>query len=152
MFEKMKTIFDPAERNQLIARIQALTGLEQAVWGKMNVAQMVEHCIRWEETMAGEKKIDRVWLGYLFGKMALSSLIGDDKPLRQGTPTLKELIIKEAPENFDQQKQKWIDLLRGYEHASAATYIHPFCGKMTREQTGRMAYKHTDHHLRQFGR
>jgi len=30
--------------------------------------------------------------------------------------------------------------------------MHPFFGKMTKEQVGYLAYKHTDHHLWQFNR
>jgi len=30
-------------------------------------------------------------------------------------------------------------------------FIHPFFGPMTKEQIGFFAYKHSDHHLRQFG-
>lgn len=29
-------------------------------------------------------------------------------------------------------------------------FMHPFFGKITREQIGYLAYKHDDHHLRQF--
>jgi len=147
----MKTMLHLEEKNALIARITALTGTEKPLWGKMNVSQMVEHCIRYEEMMAGDSKIKRGWLGFLFGKMALKSMIGDDKPLRHGMSTLKELTIEEANGDFEKQKGRWIGLLKGYEHPGATKYIHPFFGKMTREQTGRLSYKHTDHHLRQFG-
>ena len=145
-------MLDPIERNALIARITTLTGTEKPLWGKMNVSQMMEHCIGWEEMMAGNRKIKRVLLGYLFGKIAMKSMIGDDKPLKPGTPTLKELVIEEVKDSFDKQKEKWIGLLNGYQHTRTTAYVHPFFGKMTREQTARMAYKHTDHHLRQFGR
>jgi len=30
------------------------------------------------------------------------------------------------------------------------SFVHPFFGKMTKEQIGYHAYKHIDHHLRQF--
>lgn len=147
----MKTMLDLEERNALIARIENLTGTEKPLWGKMTVAQMVEHCIRWEEMMAGDRKIKRAWPGYLFGKMALQSMIGNDKPLKQNISTFKELTIGETDGNFEKQKKKWIGLLEGYQHR-VAKYSHPFFGNMTREQTGRLAYKHTDHHLGQFGR
>ena len=148
----MKTLLDAEERNTLIARITALSGTEKPLWGKMNVSQMVEHCIRWEEMMAGDLKVKHIWLGYLVGKIALKSLIKDDKPVKQSMPTFKELTIEETHGNFEQQKEKWIALLKAYQHPTGTRHIHPFFGKMTREQTGRLAYKHNDHHLRQFGR
>lgn len=143
-------MFDNADRGELLRRIEMLSGSENALWGKMNAPQMVEHCIRWEEITSGKTKVPRVWLGYLFGKMAMKNLLGD-KPVRHGMPTLKELVVKETPAGFDVQKKKWISLLNSYKTNTAAYFMHPFCGKMTREQTGILAYKHTDHHLRQFG-
>jgi len=38
-----------------------------------------------------------------------------------------------------------------YAHFSNTGFIHDFFGKMTREEIGILAYKHLDHHLRQFG-
>lgn len=102
--------------------------------------------------MAGDIKIKHIWLGYLFGKIALKSLIGDDQPVKQSMPTFKELTIAEAHGDFERQKGNWINLLEGYQHPRSSKTIHPFFGRMTPEQTGRLAYKHTDHHLRQFGR
>jgi len=148
----MNTVFDDTTRAGLIARIETLTGDENARWGKMNVSQMLEHSIRWEEITAGQIKIKRAWIGYLFGKAALKSLTGDEKPLNQSTPTLKELIVEETTGDIETQKQKWTDLLKAYQNTSAEYFMHPFFGKMTREQTGILSYKHTDHHLRQFGR
>lgn len=142
----------PEERNALIVRITSLTGAEEPLWGKMNVSQMVEHCIRWEEMMAGERKVKHIWLGYLVGKIALKSMIRDDKPVKQSLPTFKELMIEEVNENFEKQKERWIGLLGNYQHSGATIFNHPFFGRMTSEQTGRLAYKHNDHHLRQFGR
>ena len=148
----MKTMFDAEEMNVLIARIRALTGMEKPLWGKMTVSQMVEHCIRWEEMMLGKRKVKHIWLGYLVGKIALKSMIGDDRPVKQSIPTFRELMVEEVDGDFEKQKEKWIGLLQGYPNAAVRDYRHPFFGKMTREQTGRLAYKHNDHHLRQFGR
>jgi len=148
----MKTIFDDLDRADLIKRINTLTVSDKPAWGKMSVSQMIEHCIRMEEMMAGKRKVSRVFLGYIFGKMALKSMIGDDRPVKQGIPTFKELVIDDVDGSFEAQKEKWTDLLKGYQNISAEFFMHPFFGKITKEQAGRLAYKHTDHHLRQFER
>ena len=145
-------MFEDATRAGLISRIEALRGSETPQWGKMNVSQMVEHCIRWEQITNGQIKSPRVFLGYLFGKMALKSMTADDKPVKQGMPTLKELVVTDTPAEFEAQKQKWIALLNDYKTNTTEYFMHPFCGKMTRDQTGILSYKHTDHHLQQFGR
>ena len=48
-------------------------------------------------------------------------------------------------------RTKWIELLRSYSTFSNPNFVHPFFGKMTKEQIGKYVYKHTDHYLRQFG-
>ena len=145
----MKTIFDPATRNELIARISSLNENSTAQWGKMNVYQMVKHCISFEEMALGKKKYKRKFIGYLFGKMALRNVMKDEKPLARNTPTLPELRIKDNGNVLD-QKVKWISLIEEYSRFSNYDFVHPFFGKMTKEQIGYMAYKHIDHHLRQF--
>lgn len=149
---KMTTIFDDKTRESLIKRIETLAPADQAQWGKMNVSQMIEHCTRLEKIMSGKIKVKRVFLGYIFGKVALRSMIGNDKPMRTGIPTLPELVVRETAADIEPQKQKWIDLLEELAHNSSKYFMHPFCGRMTREQTGKLEYKHIDHHLRQFGR
>jgi hypothetical protein len=48
------------------------------------------------------------------------------------------------------EKKKWIGLIDEYTEFSNPDFIHPFAGKMTEKQIGRLAYKHADHHMRQF--
>ncbi len=72
--------------------------------------------------------------------------------MRRNTPTIPELRINRIPESGDieAEKEKWISQIRNHEHFSNPGFVHSFFGKMTEEQIGFMAYKHADHHLRQF--
>ena len=47
-------------------------------------------------------------------------------------------------------KAKWINVLGEHAEQKSSGFVHPFFGKLTAEQAGRIAYKHIDHHLRQF--
>ncbi|MBS1500552.1 MAG: DUF1569 domain-containing protein [Bacteroidetes bacterium] len=145
----MKTVFDKATRDELIERIGTLHENSKALWGKMNVDQMIKHCTLYEEMATGKVKYKRAFIGRLFGKIALKQVLKDDAPLARNTPTLPELRIKESGD-FSSEKAKWISLVGEYEHFTNTGFIHPFFGKMTKEQIGYMSYKHTDHHLRQF--
>jgi hypothetical protein len=145
----MKTIFDKATRDELIRRISLLNENSKAKWGQMNVYQMLRHCTLWEEMIAGKKKYKRVFIGRIFGKIALKEVLKDEKPLRRNTPTLPEFRIK-GNGDFSAERIKWITQMEEYDHFSNFDFVHPFFGKMTKEQIGYMAYKHTDHHLRQF--
>jgi len=146
----MHTTFDQATRDELINRIHKLNENSTAQWGKMNVYQMVKHCRLWEEWVAGSTTNKQAFIGLLFGKMALKNILKDEKPLTRNTPTMPQLIIKENSGDMASEKKRWIALIEGYAHFSNQNFIHPFFGKMTKEQIGRMAYKHADHHLRQF--
>jgi len=146
----MKTIFDKATRDELIGRINTLTENSEAQWGKMNVYQMIEHCIRWEEMISGEIICKQAFIGRLFGKMALKGLLKDESPLRRSTPTSPELRVAETNGDVAAEKERWIVLIGQNANSSNSGFIHPFFGKMTKEQVGYLAYKHIDHHLRQF--
>jgi len=145
----MKTIFDKTTRDELISRINTLNENNTAKWGKMNIYQMVKHCRLWEEMILGDKSYKQSFPGYLFGKMALKSVLNDEKPLRRNTPTLFELRIKDNGD-VSSEKTKWTCLIEEYAHFKKSYFVHPFFGKITKEQIGYLAYKHSDHHLRQF--
>lgn len=145
----MKTIFDTPTRVELINRISLLNENSRSQWGKMTVYQMLKHCRLWDEMAVGKKQYKQVFMGRVFGKMALRNLLKNDKPLSHNTPTIPDLRIIDTGD-IEAEKNKWIAMMEGYANFSNDNLIHPFFGKMNREQTGCLAYKHTDHHLRQF--
>lgn len=147
----MKSIFDTVTRDELIQRIHTIHADTKTLWGKMNAFQMARHCTYWNEMILGRLSVKRMFLGRLFGKIALKGVLKNDAPLTKNTPTSPELIITEKSGNFELQKKEWIDTIKEYEHLTTIDLIHPFFGTMTKEQIGWFVYKHTDHHLRQFG-
>lgn len=149
----MKTIFDASAREGLIARIAGIDGSSKARWGKMNPYQMVKHCIIFDEWVLGENapRYRQSFLGLIFGKVALKSTLKDDGPMKRNVPTLEEFKVREKLGDMELEKAKWIGLFSKYGHFSNPDFIHDFFGRMTQEQIGLLAYKHADHHLRQFG-
>jgi hypothetical protein len=148
---KMKSIFDNKEATALVARIQSLEPNLQAKWGKMNVYQMLKHCTMSEEMFQEKKAYKRLFIGKLFGQMALKGILKNEAPIKKNQPTHPDLNITGSG-NFEAERTKWIDLINAYAALPTSQFIHPFFGKMSREQIGEYVYKHTDHHLRQFGR
>ncbi|HEX9513569.1 MAG TPA: DUF1569 domain-containing protein [Puia sp.] len=146
----MKTIFDKPTRDELTNRINALNENGTAQWGKMNIYQMLKHCTLWEGMISGKIKCKRAFIGRLFGKMALKGLLKDEGPMMRNAPSSPELRVKESNGNVASERAKWIALIEEYARFSNPDFVHPFFGKMTKEQIGYLAYKHTDHHLRQF--
>lgn len=147
----MKTIFDKLTRDELIDRINSLNENSKPHWGKMNVYQMIKHCSLWGEMTQGNKKYKRSIIGFFFGKAALKDFIKDASPFPKNVPGLAELKAKETTGDINCLKENYVKTIENYADFSNITFIHPFFGKMTKEQVGLLAYKHNDHHLRQFG-
>lgn len=147
----METIFNQKTVDGLTDRINQLKTTNNAQWGKMNAYQMLKHCTLNEEMFQGKRQYKRLFMGKLFGRMALNGILKDDKPMKKNQPTHPEFKIK-GNGNFETEKAKWIDLLNGYNGFSNTNFVHPFFGKMTKEEIGKYIFKHTDHHLRQFGK
>jgi hypothetical protein len=146
----MKTIFDKTTREELINRINTLNENSTRQWGTMNIYQMLKHSTLYEEMLIGKKKFKRSFLGRLFGKMALKQLIGDESPIKRNLPTIPEIVIKEEKGDITAEKHHWIALIQEHANTSGTEFMHAFCGKITKEQSGYLAYKAADHHLRQF--
>jgi hypothetical protein len=110
---------------------------------------MLKHCVQWEEMILGKRVYKQSFIGRLFGKSALKNMIKDETPVKRNMPTVSEFKIKENGD-VEAEKKKWLALMDEHAYISNPDFVHPFFGKMTREQVGLLAYKHSDHHLRQF--
>ena len=149
----MKTVFDKPTRDGLIGRINLLNNDSMAKWGKMCVFQMVRHNTYWNGWVLGEGNhaYRQAFLGKVFGKMALRKMIKDEKPFDRNIPTSSQFKVKETNGGLEEEKLKWISLTKAYENYDNPAFVHDFFGEMTKEQVGILVFKHSDHHLRQFG-
>lgn len=150
----MKTVFEKSTRAKLISRIDCLNENNKALWGKMNVYQMVKHCNIWNQWVLGidnDIPYKQNFLGKIIGKMVLKSNTRNNNPLGKNAPAGSDFIVKEINGDLEKQKKTLIELTEQYENYRNPDFIHDFFGRMTKEQIGVFAYKHYDHHLRQFG-
>ncbi len=149
----MQTVFDNSTREKLINRIKLLDSSHKAHWGKMNVFQMLKHNTYWNGWILGkdDHSYYHAFMGKIFGKIALWRMIKDEKPFDKNIPASDQFIVKELSGDLEFEKSKCISLIEEYENFNNPDFIHDFFGKMTRDQIGVLVYKHTDHHLRQFG-
>lgn len=146
----MKTVLDQATREELMARIDMLNSKNTAQWGQMNLYQMLRHCVLCEEMYLGEKNYKRAFIGRLLGRVSLKNVLKDDRPMGRNAPTGAEFRIHEQSGDIAAEKKKWKALIEKYARFDNHHFVHWFFGKMTKEQVGQFAYKHADHHLRQF--
>ena len=145
----MKSVLDQTTRDELINRIYLINEHSTAQWGEMNVYQMLKHCILWEEMLLGKKQYPQSFLGRLFGKIALKSMLKEE-PIKPNLPTVPSFKIA-GNGDVAVAKAEWINLLTEHSRHENCGFTHPFFGKLTGQQAGYVAFKHIDHHLRQFG-
>jgi hypothetical protein len=120
----------------------------------MNSYQMIEHCVIWNQWVLGvnnQVSYKQNLLGKLIGKMLLKSNTKNDNPLGKHAPTGADFIVKEKSGDLEKNKKTLSTLLEGFRDYNNPDFIHDFFGKMTETEIGIFAYKHMDHHLRQFG-
>lgn len=148
----MDNLFNPETYQSIKGRLQLLTETSQPKWGKMTVAQMLQHCNRTFDYALSSEPHPRTFLGLLIG-WAVKKQLYDDKPWKQGLPTASRLRVTDSL-NFDQEKillNSTLDAFFTRGPEKVGVFPHPVFGKFTKEQWGMMNYKHLDHHFRQFG-
>jgi hypothetical protein len=146
----MKSFFEDGVYEEISSRLNKLDKHSVATWGKMNVGQMLSHCqmplnIILEKEDYGVKPN---WLINLLFKKSMYS----DKLWRKNLPTARGFAINDEKE-FDIEKEaisNLINELNAQRHRDD-WQAHPAFGKLTKDQWGKMQYKHLDHHFRQFG-
>jgi len=148
----MKSIFNEPDKNELIQRIEKLTPENKALWGRMDVSQMLAHAAMGAQLANGGTKAKILPISFI-GQFFKKSFIHTDKPFSKNSPTSPEIKVIDARE-FAKEKANLIAVVnRQYAegHKGVTAEKHPFFGKMTAEEWGILGYKHADHHLRQFG-
>jgi hypothetical protein len=147
----MKSIFNPTDNAEFIERINKLTPGTPALWGKMNVSQMMAHCQVPIKIAFGELEAKGNLFGLLFGRLAKKKLL-EDKPFKRNLPTLKEGLIKDE-RNFDSEKSGLVNDVKKFTAGPdvITKKPHPFFGPMTVDEWDKLQSKHLDHHLKQFG-
>ncbi len=102
----MKSVLDKATRDELISRINSLSENSTAVWGKMDIRQMLKHSTEAEKLFMGKVKFKRSFIGRIFGKMALKGFLKDENPVKKNMPTLPEIkITKPVTCNVAEEKR-----------------------------------------------
>lgn len=148
----MNTVFDKKAYDELAQRLEQLSPAAQAKWGKMNVGQMLAHCKKALEMQTGETKPKRIFIGRIIGRFFKDGFT-NDQPLKINSPTGPTMVITDS-RDFEKERTEVSRLLKKmYEggEKGATTHPHSFFGKLEPREWGITAYKHLDHHLRQFG-
>lgn len=148
----MPSLFVPADRDALARRFAELEPGAQRQWGKMDAAQMLKHCSIALGDLLGNRPVKQLFLGKLVTPLIRGQIFGE-KPFRRNSPTDPIYVVSD-PQDFETERARlatFIDRVVQRGIAKTDGMVHPFFGRLSGDQWGRLIYKHFDHHLRQFG-
>ncbi len=149
-YHKMKTIFEPAVRKELIERVNKLTVHSPRVFGKMKPEQALHHINSAFQMYLGE--LSAPYHGNNFKAAAARLFIFSPIPFPREKAQTFPSLLSEATYNIETEKTRFANLLErvAAQSKTAEWPIHAVFGKLSAEQYGILGYKHTDHHLQQF--
>jgi Protein of unknown function (DUF1569) len=151
MDARMSTIADAGVRGSLCERIGKLKSDSPRQWGKMTAHQMICHLNDSFLVGMGEKYASP---DTNFVKRTVVKWIAlhTSMPWPQGVATRPELIQGQGGTPPGEWERDCDDLVRGIPAFAARDKFaaHPIFGEMSREDWLIWAYRHIDHHLRQF--
>ena len=144
----MPTIQDPAARAELIARLRRVTPTTTPAWGTLTAPKMVCHLSDQLRVALGDapcRDVSTLPLRTVVRFLVLRT--GFQAPPGK-VQTVREMLGSQ-PTTWDADMASCEALL---ERLAGATRVapHPVFGKFTPGDWGIMAWKHFDHHLRQF--
>jgi hypothetical protein len=144
------TILDAATRADLSARLSRLAPDARPVWGKFTAPRMVCHVSDALRMALGDLPVapKRLPLRYPVIKQLVIYLF----PFPRGTPTAPELLAR-LPQEWNGEVQSLRDELQKFSTRTPDEHWpdHPAFGSMSGRAWGVLAYRHMDHHFRQFG-
>lgn len=151
----MPSAFDPQATAELHRRLDGFRPDAEGRWGRMTAHEAVTHMTDAFRMGLGERPVPdkSTWLLRTFGRW-----IGFHTPLPwpKGFRAPRELDQERggtAPESWDRDLAALHDALDRFvaEPDRLEGNIHAAFGALSRREWGVWGYRHTDHHLRQFG-
>jgi hypothetical protein len=149
----MESLFESGCVDEVQQRLSRLQPDQPRQWGTMSPAQMLAHCSLGLQMAAGEIRPPRALIGRILGPIVKPIAFREEEPMRQNSPTSKELVIK-GDRDFEIERKRLSDLIDRFAAAGPAgctAHPHAFFGSLTPDEWAVLMYKHLDHHLRQFG-
>ena len=147
----MGSVHSERDRVALRRRVESLTAVSGARWGRMSVASMLTHLCRAARMGLGELAVEPR-RKRAFQVFPLKHLLLYVLPFPQGAPTAPELLVQE-PGPFEVERQSLLELLErtGTGPMQGQGPVHPLFGQLSRREWGVLLHKHMSHHLSQFG-
>ncbi len=142
-------------RNEYIDLLSQLDADAPRKWGKMNVQQMIEHMADYVRIASGKTPMEIITAEEHIPRM--QGFLDSEKKMRENTPN--QLLPDEPPavrhtskkDAINELEQEIIYFFLVFEKDKGKTLKNPFFGVLDFAQQVQLLYKHSTHHLRQFG-
>ena len=147
----MGSILNDVDRTAILQRIGSVTSASVPRWGRMDAKAMLAHLKQSALMALGElpvaSKSKRA-----FQVFPIKHLILHVVPFPKGAPIAPELLVPDAA-SVDAIRSELMSLVEriGAGPREGDGPVHPLFGRLSFREWGVATYKHTDHHLRQFG-
>ena len=144
-----KSLWNARSREELIARLDRLKPDATPLWGRMSAPQTLAHLTGWMLMANGDLPIKP--RNMIIRHSPIKQLLIYWIPFPKGVPTAKELIDR-TQLDWSVEKAEIRRYIETFETNAGRTWPdHPAFGTLTPAAWGVLGYRHTDHHLRQFG-
>jgi hypothetical protein len=145
------SILNDVDRTAILQRIGSVTSASVPRWGRMDAKAMLTHLKQSALMALGELPVAGKGKR-AFQLFPLKHLILHVVPFPKGAPTAPELLIPDEA-SVDDIRSELVSLLEriGAGPRAGDGPVHPLFGRLSFREWGVATYKHTDHHLRQFG-
>ena len=145
----MKSLFDEADVHALSQRLAGLSATTAPRWGSFTADRMICHLVdQLDFAFSGPRDAEVLKGPPMLVRHAIRVFL----PWPRGTPTAREM-LRTQPDRWESDlatlKQLMNRFLQSRDRADWA--VHPFFGVLSGAQWARLAWRHNDHHLRQFG-
>lgn len=150
---KIVDLFSQQEVTNTISRINKLNPNAQALWGKMDVAQMLAHCsVAYDMALTDKYPTAGPIKTFIISLLAKNQVVGL-KPYPKNGRTAPEFVVSDE-RDFEAEKQRLVSNIKevfslgsGHFDGKKSTSF----GKLSTTEWNILFSKHLDHHLRQFG-
>jgi hypothetical protein len=145
------SILNDVDRTAICQRISSVTSASVPGWGRMDAKAMLTHLRQSALMGLGELPV-ACKSKRAFQVFPIKHLILHVVPFPKGAPTAPELLVPDAA-SVDAIRPELVSLLEriGAGPRAGDGPVHPLFGRLSFREWGVATYKHTDHHLLQFG-
>jgi hypothetical protein len=149
----LPNIFQSETVSALYKRMDDLQADAPALWGKMNVSQMLAHCcIPFEQALGMRSDGPNLFMKLLLRIFFKNSMV-NEVPYRPNLPTAPSFVI-DNERNIEVERSRLKMLLGQFNERGESAFDGKkqiSLGSLSALEWNNLMYKHLDHHLRQFG-